>query len=136
MAEFEDPFLAANLAAFGNNLLQQSRWPDAEQLLRDCLRIRTKMLPDDWTRFYAMSMLGESLLGQRRYSEAEPLVVPGYEGMKDRESKVPSVHKPRLFDAALRVVRLYERWGKATQAKSWKERLDLADLPPDVFDQP
>src|SRR5436309_836134 len=33
-------------------------------------------------RFNMMSPLGGALLGQGRYAEAEPLVVPGYEGMK------------------------------------------------------
>jgi hypothetical protein len=34
------------------------------------------------------------------------------------------------------VVRLYETWGKPKQAKAWKERLGLADLPADVFAKP
>jgi hypothetical protein len=34
------------------------------------------------------------------------------------------------------VVRLYEAWGKATQADAWKRKLGLADLPTDVFATP
>jgi hypothetical protein len=74
--------------------------------------------------------------GFHQYAEAEPLVVPGYEDMKAREATIPAVGKARLFEAALRVVRLYEGWGKAAQAKAWKERLGLVDLPADVFAQP
>jgi hypothetical protein len=80
-----------------------------------------------------MSQLGGALLGQGKFVEAEPLVVQGYEGMKARAAKIPSAGRPRLSEAALRVVQLYESWGKPDQARVWKERLGLADLPPNVF---
>jgi hypothetical protein len=32
-------------------------------------------------------------------------------------------------------VRLYEAWGKPEEAKAWKKKLDLEDLPADVFEQ-
>ena len=120
----------------GLNLLNQEKWSDAEPVLRECLNLREKAGPDIWSRFNTMSQLGGALLGRGRYAEAEPLVVPGYEGMKAREAKIPAVGKARLFEAALRVVRLYKGWGKAAQAKAWKERLGLVDLPADVFAQP
>jgi len=37
-------------------------------------------------------MLGGSLLGQKRYAEAEPLLLSGYEGMKQRQRSL--MHKP------------------------------------------
>ena len=66
----------------------QSRWTEAEPLLRECLAICEKASADDWKRYDAMSLLGGALLGQGRYAEAEPLIVPGYEGMKERESRI------------------------------------------------
>jgi hypothetical protein len=36
----------------------------------------------------------------------------------------------------LRVVRLYEAWGKPEQAVAWKAKLGLEDLPADDFAQP
>ena len=53
--------------------------------------------------------------------------------MKAREAKLPATGEPRLAEAAVRVVRLYEGWGKPEQATAWKEKLGLADLPADVF---
>jgi hypothetical protein len=41
--------------------------------------------------------------------------------------------RPRLTEAAARVVRLYEAWGRPAQAAEWKVKLGLADLPDDVF---
>jgi hypothetical protein len=116
--------------------MKQARWTEAEPLLRECLAIRAKAAPDDWSRFNTMSLLGEALLGRGQYPEAEPLVVPGYEGMKAREAAIPPPGRPRLVEAAERVVRLYEAWGKPEQAAAWKARLGLADLPKDVFARP
>ena len=84
----DSPLLAEDLAALGHNLLEQSRWSEAEPLLREALAIREKATPDDWRRYDAMSLLGGALLGQGRYAEAEPLVVAGYEGMKAREARI------------------------------------------------
>lgn len=35
-------------------------------------------------------MLGESLLGQKKYAGPEPLLLKGYEGMKAREKDIPN----------------------------------------------
>ena len=42
----------------------------------------------------------------------------------------------RLREAAERVVRLYEGWGKAERAAMWKAKLGMPDLPADVFARP
>jgi serine/threonine-protein kinase len=128
--------LAVDLVALGLNLLNQSKWSEAEPPLRECLAICEQVkMPNDWLRFSSIFLLGEALAGQGRYDEAEPLVVAGYEGMKAHTAIPPSL-KPRLVDEAMRVVRLYEAWGKPEQARAWKERLGLADLPADVFARP
>jgi hypothetical protein len=114
----------------------QSRWPEAEPLLREAIAIRAKATPDDWERYDAMSLLGGALLGQGRYAEAEPLVIASYEGMKARESRMPVPERFRLREAAERVVRLYEQWSKPDQATAWKAKLGMPDLPADVFARP
>jgi serine/threonine protein kinase len=132
----DSPLLAGDLGRLGLNLLNQSKWPEAETLLHECLAIREKTSPDDWSRYSAMSQLGGALLGQGKYAEAEPRIVPGYEGMKAREARIPARSKTNLAQAAERVVRLYEAWGKTEKATEWKARLGLGDLPPDVFARP
>jgi hypothetical protein len=109
---------------------------EAEPLLRECLAIRQKAQPDDWSTFNTRSQLGGSLLGQKKYAEAEPLIVQGLEGMKAREAKIPAPRKPSLAEAAERVIRLYENWGKTEQATAWKAKLGMPDLPADVFGRP
>ena len=48
-------------------------------------------------------MLGGALLGQKKYAEAEPLLLAGYEGMKQREAKIPPEGKVRLTEALERL---------------------------------
>jgi tRNA A-37 threonylcarbamoyl transferase component Bud32 len=80
----ESPQLAAQLAPIALSLLQAKAFAEAEPLLRECLVIREKTQPDEWTTFGTKSMLGGALLGQKKYAEAEPLLLAGYEGMKQR----------------------------------------------------
>jgi tetratricopeptide (TPR) repeat protein/tRNA A-37 threonylcarbamoyl transferase component Bud32 len=114
---------AGTLALLGFNLLQQKKWTEAETILRDCLAIRAKQQPDEWTTWSTKSMLGEALLGQEKYAAAEPLLLAGYEGMKEREAKIPPQAKARLTQALERLVRLYDAWGKPDEAAKWKKVL-------------
>lgn len=98
----------------------------AEPLLRDCLAVRQKNQPDDWTTFNTKSLLGGAVLGQQKYADAEPLLVAGYEGMKKREAKIPAPSKIRLTEALQRLVQLYDAWGKKDQADKWRKELAAA----------
>jgi TolA-binding protein len=69
-------------------------------------------------------MLGEALLGQKKYADAEPLLLKGYQGMKQREAKIPPQGKPRLREALERLVQLYEATGKKDEAARWRKELD------------
>ena len=128
--------VAGDLAQLGRNLLMQSRWAESESLLRESLTICEKVSPDDWKQYDAMSLLGDSLMGQGRYAEAEPMVVSGYEGMKERRSRLTASEQFRLREATVRVVHLYEAWGQLEKATEWKAKLRMPDLPVEVFTQP
>ena len=114
------------------------KWTEAESLLRECLLIRAKVLPDDWLRFNSISQLGGALLGLGRFAEAEPLLVEGYEGMKSREARIPPPSKVRLHEAGTRLVQLYEARGNLEKANEWRNRLGhvMSELPDDVFAPP
>jgi hypothetical protein len=128
--------LAGELVELSRDLVQQGKSAEAEPLLRECVAIRDKAIPDDWRRLFAMSLLGRALLDQGRYMAAEPLQVAGYEGLKARAAKIPAVSKPHLRDAAAQVVRLYEAWGKPERARSWAAKVGVADVPTPVSDKP
>lgn len=112
----------------GLTLLKLRQYDKAEPLLRECHAIREKKLPDHWLLFNAKSLLGGALLGQKKFAEAEPLLVQGYEGMTQREAKIPSsVRAIRLSEAVGRLVSFYETRaaeGDAEQAAQWKAELE------------
>jgi tetratricopeptide (TPR) repeat protein/tRNA A-37 threonylcarbamoyl transferase component Bud32 len=122
----ESASTAATLARLSVNLLEQKKYAEAEPLLRDCLAIRRKQLPNDWLTSNTCSMLGGALAGQKKYVEAESLLVQGYDGMKQREAKVPAVAKVRLTDALERLVALYEATGDRDKADGWRKKLEEA----------
>jgi eukaryotic-like serine/threonine-protein kinase len=108
-------------------LLAEEKFVEAEVAARESLAIREKKLPDDWRTFNARSMLGASLLGQKKYSAAEPFLLAGYEGIKQREAKIPSDGKIRLHEAIERLVRLYDAADQPGKAAEWKQRLTEFD---------
>jgi serine/threonine protein kinase/tetratricopeptide (TPR) repeat protein len=114
-------------------LVQAGRWAEAEPLLRESLKITGAKPPDDWGTFQAQSLLGACLLARGQFAEAEPLLVSGYEGLKARESKLSALDRPRPAEAAARVVRLYEAWGKPEKADEWRRKLGAGELPADPF---
>ena len=83
-----------------------------------------KTSPDDWSLLNTESMLGGALAGQKKFQEAEPLLLEGYSGMKDREAKIPPAAKTRLAESLKRLVQLYDDWGKPDQAAEWRAKLE------------
>jgi tetratricopeptide (TPR) repeat protein len=117
---------ASTLAVRGAELLAKKKPAEAELPLRECLFIRQKIQPDDWSTFEAKSMLGEALLDQRKHAEAEPLLLAGYKGMKQHEDEIPLQDKSHLVKALERLVRLYEEWGKKDEAARWQKELGVS----------
>ena len=132
----DSPALAADLVALGSNLLEQHDWIEAERVLREGLKSGEAKRPDDWSVFEARSLLGASLMGEQKYAEAEPLIVGGYEGLLVGAAKLPVKSKKRLLEAAERVVKLYDAWGKREKAIEWRSKIGLTtELPANVFAQ-
>ena len=116
----DSPELAEMLAPIGLYLLQAHAFTDAEPLLRECLAIREKTQPDDWQTFDSMSALGGALLGQNKYTEVEPLLLKGYEGMKQREKTITPQRMSRISEALDRLIELSTATNKPEQVKKWQ----------------
>jgi eukaryotic-like serine/threonine-protein kinase len=95
----------------------------AESLAREALAIRVARAPDEWLTFDTRSLLGASLLGQKKFAEAEPMLLEGYAGMKARETTIPAHAKKAVADACARIVELYDASGKKDKADEWRRRL-------------
>jgi serine/threonine protein kinase/tetratricopeptide (TPR) repeat protein len=123
----DHPDLADSLVALGRLLCRLDHWAEAEPLFKEALVIREKRLPDDWRTFNTQSLLGGSLLSQKKYADAEPLLLRGYEGMKQRDEKIPADAKIRIQEALQRLVQLYDETSRAQQAVEWKAKLTALD---------
>ena len=123
----DSPQYAAALASLGLNLLQQRSGPKPRPFSAKPSPSARPKHPDDWTTFNTKSMLGGALLGQKKYTAAEPLLRAGYEGMKLRAEKIPAHAKPRLAEALDRLIALAEATNKPDDARMWKD--ERAKLP-------
>jgi hypothetical protein len=76
-------------------------------------------------------MLGGALLGQKKYADAEPLLLAGYEGMKQREQTIPPQGQVRLPEALDRLIELYTATDKPDEVKKWRaERAKYPEVAP------
>ena len=86
------------------------------------LKFYEKKQPDDWRRFRAESLVGASLSGQKRYAEAETLLLEGYQGMLTRKERIAVPDLYHLDRARERIVKLYRAWGKPMKAAEWRQK--------------
>jgi tetratricopeptide (TPR) repeat protein len=117
---------AEALALRGTVLLSEKKAAEAAGKLRESLAVLQRLRPDGWTTFKVKSQLGEALLSQKKYAEAEPLLLSGYRGMRERQANVPPQYRATITTALERVVRLYEAWGKKDEAVKWRKELEKA----------
>lgn len=64
-------------------------------------------------------MLGRVLAEQKKFAEAEKLLLAGYKGLKENVSTTPGWGKYYLPDTMDWLGQLYEAWGKPDEARKW-----------------
>jgi hypothetical protein len=94
----------------------------SEPLAREALGFYQKQRPEDWQRYRAESLLGASLAGQKKYAEAEPLLLEGYRGMLARKDRIDVPDWYHLDRAHEWLVQLYVAWGKPEKAAEWRKK--------------
>ncbi len=109
--------------------LSQRRFIEAEPLAREVLEFNQQKQPDDWQRFRAESLLGASLAGQKKFTEAEPLLLEGYNGMLAREERIDVPDWYHIDRAHQWLVQLYQAWGKPEKAAEWRRKTPAAKQP-------
>jgi serine/threonine protein kinase len=122
--------VAAAKVGLGQALLYQKKYAEAEPLLREGLAVREKQQPGTWWVASAQSSLGDALAGQQKYAEAEPLLLTGYAGLKRGAANIPAQSRNRLAEALERLVRLYDAWGKESEAARWRAEWEQAKARP------
>ena len=56
-------------------------------------------------------------MARKQYAEAEPLLISGYNGLRDREARIPAPNKPRLEQSRRTPHTLLRRNGAARQGR-------------------
>ncbi len=115
--------LSGKLVRLGQSLVDSKRFIEAEPFLREGLAIREKQDPDGWPALEAQSLLGAALAGQKKYVDAERLLLAGHEGMKKRRAIDPAQGQWRLAEVVERLVQLYEVTDKKNDAAKWRKTL-------------
>lgn len=102
----------------GLSLNRLGRAADAEKVLREAVRLRLESLPrGHFFTSLAQSALGECLVSQRRFGEAESLLIQSYNDLL--RSQGPD--NPRTSLAKNRVRDLYIAWKKPEEAVSFQK---------------
>ncbi len=113
----EDPLDIQSAAAdLALAYVSQGKFAESEPLARQTLDFNEKQQPDDWQRFRAESLLGATLAGQKKYAEAEPLLLAGYQGMLARRERMGVPNWYHLDHAREWLAQLYQSWGKPEKA--------------------
>jgi serine/threonine protein kinase/tetratricopeptide (TPR) repeat protein len=118
----DDPRWAGTAAKAAAELLQAGQAAEAVPLLCEALAIREKREPAVWTTFDTQALLGAAIAGQKRYAEAEPLLLAGWEGLQRLEASLPPAAKARMGAIGQELVKLYESTGKLDEATRWKAK--------------
>jgi tetratricopeptide (TPR) repeat protein len=116
------PWTQVALGALADTSTQLGDHALAEPPLRELLAVQEKEQPAAWTTFHTKARLGVCLLGQKKYSAAEPLLLAGYEGLKQRETQVVAARKDLLPQVLNQIVQLYDGWGKGDLADAWRRK--------------
>jgi tetratricopeptide (TPR) repeat protein len=124
----EHPDTMASASDLALAYQSQGKFADSEALAREAFEFDRKEQPDNWQRFRAESLLGASLAGQKKFVEAEPLLVEGYQGMAERKDHIAVPDWYHLDRAGEWIVQLYQDWGKPDKAAEWHEKLRAATL--------
>jgi tetratricopeptide (TPR) repeat protein len=127
---------SAELHMAGSFLVKTQAFSEAESVLREALQIREAMGPDALPTSDSKSLLGAALLGQKKFDEAEPLLLAGYQGMKLREATILEPAKVSLPEAIERLVQLYEATDNKDEAAKWRKKLDAIQSTEKVEKQP
>jgi ATP/maltotriose-dependent transcriptional regulator MalT len=118
------PRTATTMDSLGFVLVAQQHYVEAEPVLRECFAIRRASMPGDFRQYATQATLGASLAGQGKRAEAESLLIPAYEGMKERQEKTSAPNRSTVISAGEWIIQLYQQSGEAAKAAEWGQRVE------------
>ncbi len=115
--------LANQLLAVCRSLKATDKLEATEIAIRQTVAILDRESPDEWLHFEALAVLGDVLLKQKKFDEAEPLLICGYEGMKTRLKSIPPIRRNALKSTLENLVQLYEETERSDEMTKWEAEL-------------
>jgi eukaryotic-like serine/threonine-protein kinase len=136
----QGPQIASALAIYGMQLVELKQYADAEPVLRECVALREKLSKESlagtsgsvlapWQVANAKSLLGGALLGQKKYADAEPLLLAGAEELQKEAKAIPPQGMGNIAEAIGRLVELYEATGNTDEAAKWRKQMESRAKP-------
>jgi tetratricopeptide (TPR) repeat protein len=117
------PIVAAAMLVLGRSLTAAGRPSEGLPYLQQALARRQEGLPPNhWLLASTASTLGGTLTALRRYGEAESILVPSFERLRDDRG----MRHERTLDALRRLIALYEAWPKPERAAHFRSLLPSA----------
>ncbi|MBX7103988.1 MAG: tetratricopeptide repeat protein [Gemmataceae bacterium] len=120
----EQPALFADAAdAIAGEMLRAKHPEPAEKLLRECLAVREILDAVAWKTADTRSRLGQSMLDQKKFAEAESPLLAAHASLVREADKIPTAKRKSIFaDTRSRLVQLYTALGKSDEAAKWQEK--------------
>lgn len=129
LKEVTDPL--RELRPWGDESLAAKRYASAEFLYRETLAMLTKNTAQGWSIFTTQASLGEALVGQQRYADAEPILVQAYQGIKSQKGLAAPDLEHKVLDHLLRCAK---ELTKPEDLQRWQAL--KAKLPPKITPPP
>jgi tetratricopeptide (TPR) repeat protein len=118
-----NPRLADGLAQLGVILTKENKFAEAEATLRRAVSLAPPpSAPDCWRTALQKSHLCECLAAQKKFKDAEPLLVEGYSVVKEQFG--PQHDQTR--EVGLPLIALYEGSGKKDETAAIRAELGIA----------
>ncbi len=121
----DNPHVNNAQLGMGYIYLKAKEYEKAEKILRVCYEMRSRRMPNNFSTASIKSMLGESLMLQMKFKEAEPYLVQGYEELVARIALLPSATQSNLKlnvqEARNRLIQFYDSKGDKQKADRLRE---------------
>lgn len=119
-----DPVIANTVSLLVGLLNKAGKVEQSESLIRESIAVLKQVHQDGALALAtAQGMLGETLVIQGRFEEAEPILLRSYD---DTLTALKSDMNWMVLEAAIRLLDLYDSWGKPEKTRPYSDTLATA----------